>query len=460
MLAQKRQLLKQAAAILIGVSILSGVLFAQSRRKQKGPRAVGVIEINAAGRARLVPVGILIDGKWYDAGIYMANPRPMALEPGTVYEGEKAGTPAGLFTVTGVQQARNNWIGVGSWEVKKNEQAAPKQAATSKPENAYPEDDDAPPVLRRPGSAKNETSKPDASPSASPTPAPSQSGSATPEQKPAGDQSTTATVRAPEAAEDPNRPVLRRGKPEQEASGEFDLTGSAKSGDSKPGAVSTPTPIFTETLVAISDANLSEPRSFAISLNPQEREEHTRKMMLLASEAIRKFAVTHPIRGRQAPAVTLADMQVRDFDINGSNDPVLVLSARAPETPTITPPAKAAAPAKQPATTKLSAQAAQEAVPVQQPAPPPPGAGFEYYVTVVARVDVNGEVRKLFEWVTDNSHLDAIPRLQLVDCVDADGNRVGELLFRQTYDRGRSYVIYRVGMDTLWEVFESTQVGF
>jgi hypothetical protein len=78
---------------------------------------------------------------------------------------------------------------------------------------------------------------------------------------------------------------------------------------------------------------------------------------------------------------------------------------------------------------------------------------------VVARVDVNGEVRKLFESVSDTSHLDAIPRLQLIDCVDADGNRVGELLFREVYDRSRTYVIYRVGMDKLWEVFQTSQVS-
>jgi hypothetical protein len=75
-------------------------------------------------------------------------------------------------------------------------------------------------------------------------------------------------------------------------------------------------------------------------------------------------------------------------------------------------------------------------------------------------VDVNNDVRKLFEAVTDTSHLDAIPRLQLIDCVDANGDQAGELLFRQLYDRSRAFVLYRVGMDQLWELFEGAQSSF
>lgn len=453
MLTHKSQLLTKAALAFLCLSVLGGLLAAQSRSKQRGPRAIGVVEITPKGRARLVPIGILVDGKWYDAGIYMATPRPMALEPDTVYEAQKMGMPQGLFTVNAAQEVGGNWVGVGTWKPTTGEQAAsPKKAESEKPQSANPEDDDAPPVLRRPGSTKPGAAPGATQPSASAPPAPAD----TAQQNTAkADTQREQAAAKPEEADDPNRPVLRRGKPAEQESDELDLgagPSTKPSGKSSGTAQAQAMPMSVETLAAISDATSAEPRSFTLSLNPQERESNTRKMMELASQAIRKFAVTHPIRGKQAPSVSLADVQARDFDVNGSNDPILVLSARAPETPAPPPPAKTA-----------SAQRAKvpsaDRTPAPAQAPPPPGAGFEYYVTVVARVDVNGEVRKLFDSVTDTSHLDAIPRLQLIDCVDADGDRVGELLFREAYDRSRAYIIYRVGMDKLWEVFQTSQLS-
>lgn len=457
MLTHKRQLLNNAILVFLLVSVLGGILIAQSRRKQRGPRAIGVVEVTPKGRARLVPVGILVDGKWYDAGIYLANPRPMALDPETVYEAQKTGTPQGLFTVNAAQEIGGSWVGIGTWKPSSDEQAAPKKADNeTKPQSPNPEDDDAPPVLRRPGSAKPAGTSAPSQPAS--TPPPSQAGEEQKKTAAAGDEAQPSRNAE---SDDPNRPVLHRGKPAQEQTDDLDVA-AGTSGKPTGTKAPTPAPVLVETYAAISDATPSEPRSFTISLNPTEREQHARRMMELASEAIRKFAVTHPIRGRQAPSVALVDVEARDFDVNGSNDPVLVLSARAPETPTATvlPRASASAQRIGGRATKAAPTAAlpTTSTPTQQ-TPPPPGAGFEYYVTVVARVDVNGEVRKLFESVTDSSHLDAIPRLQFIDCVDADGNRVGELLFREVFDRSRAYIIYRVGMDKLWEVFQTAQMS-
>ena len=52
--------------------------------------------------------------------------------------------------------------------------------------------------------------------------------------------------------------------------------------------------------------------------------------------------------------------------------------------------------------------------------------------------------QKIFSVVTDRNHLDAYPRMQIIDAVDADANGRGDLLFRQYSDIGISYALYRV----------------
>src|ERR1039458_1431748 len=71
------------------------------KKNVKGPRAVGVLQLTSSGKGTLIPIAILIDGKFYDASVYKADPVPMALESGTVYEVEQAGDSQGLFTISG-----------------------------------------------------------------------------------------------------------------------------------------------------------------------------------------------------------------------------------------------------------------------------------------------------------------------------------------------------------------------
>jgi hypothetical protein len=88
--------------------------------------------------------------------------------------------------------------------------------------------------------------------------------------------------------------------------------------------------------------------------------------------------------------------------------------------------------------------------------PPAPGATTEQYsITLVARTDIYGSLRKLYAGVTDKFHLDVTPRLELIDAVDADGDGRGELLFRETTDAGSGYVIYRASADKLSKMFDS-----
>ncbi len=527
---QNLKSLKRATAVAVACcTVLGSLLVAQirnrthedqeetpqpppTRRTGKTPRAVGVLEITG-GDARLIPVSILIDGKFYDASVYKADPQPMAVEPQTVYEGQKTGEPAGLFTITSTQELNGNWVGLGVWSVKRpGSENVPKEVTVGKSEASDRprgmDDNEGPPKLRRSGSSKtSEKTAPQTPDTAAPPPTSGQTasagaaGSSTPD-KPAADEKSagaktagtpslarpgdkqaenqpvvpplptpteakptaqSGTAGSRDSAEEGGRPVLRRGGAGGEQADKIPapaaMGGSGKTAkapnNSAHAAVG-----YRDTLVAVSDAGGPTPRAFTMMLKPDERTGYEHKMMQYASEALRKFAVTHPIRSRQTPNVALTDVQMQVFDVNSSNEPILVFTARAPETvaPEPAKPSVRSARSSAQSSTKKTDIPAQAALPT--PLPSADSTAFQYYVTVVARVDINGDVRKLFESVTDTSHLDAIPRLQLIDCVDANGDGVGELLFRENYDRSRAFAIYRVGMDQLWQLFEGSQASF
>ena len=44
---------------------------------------MGLLQFNSSGKATLIPIVIRIDGRFYDASVYKADPVPMALESGT-----------------------------------------------------------------------------------------------------------------------------------------------------------------------------------------------------------------------------------------------------------------------------------------------------------------------------------------------------------------------------------------
>jgi hypothetical protein len=90
---------------------------------------------------------------------------------------------------------------------------------------------------------------------------------------------------------------------------------------------------------------------------------------------------------------------------------------------------------------------------------PPTISGLTYWITVAARVDYNGDLRKLKVWATDSKHLDAYPRAELIDAIDADGDGRGELLFREIYDDGSGFALYRVTPDMLVSLYNSAELG-
>jgi len=438
----------------------------------------------------------MIDGEFYDASAYKAAPVPFALYTDTVYEGVKTGVSQGLFTVTAAQHGESVWRGQGKWqsadsiavaEAKKKASAAAAErakkiqdnsdgppvlkrpgapepspspaASTPTPTTSDTSSDDpnAPPVLKRPKTDQDRTdqTRTDQTPAATPaastptpaTPTPTIPAPATVTQ--AGTPTTGVAAPAPQTpppANDPNLPTLRRGKAaaakEEARENASTPRENVQTPVSKAPTVTLPAPTSAngiQYIPAISDAAGPEPRPYAYSMKPEEEAKFRDKMLALAAVEIRARAkdlglgtgaatsasstktAAHSTRVAKPAGPTFDGVQLSVFDLSNNNEPILVMTANAhlPQT-------------KGPGT----------------------APDMQYLVTLVAREDIYGDLHKAFSNVTDNQHLDVLPRMEFIDAVDADGDGRGELLFRQVSDSGKAFVLYRVIGDQLWPLFQ------
>jgi len=143
---------------------------------------------------------------------------------------------------------------------------------------------------------------------------------------------------------------------------------------------------------------------------------------------MRKLALAQlPRENAQLNTNSLQNVLMRSFDLDLSNDAVIVFSAEIPGS--------------------YLAQGKGT-----------PGKFISRYVTVIARVDFEGVPQKLASSVTDSSRLDVAPRLELIDAVDVDGDGLAELLFREYGFDEKSFIIYGVGRSTVTKVFEGASM--
>ena len=401
--------------VICGVLVFGAAAqIAKRSTKSFGPRALGLVEILANGKARMQTICIMVDGKFYDAGTYKATPVPMSLDAQTVYEGTRNGESTGLYTISAARPARGNWFGEGKWIPTGSEPKRPPPITSTK----RVDEEEAPPILRRAdsASAKAEPSKPvETKPGASAPPPPT--GADAPPRFKKG-EATSPERTAPAALGAGERPILRRGKP-GDAQQKFEDKDFSS------------TVIVKEHFVAVSDAGGPEPRPYVLFTKPDEVVMYRKKLQAMASETVRALyglkTNAHASK-RVAASVAFTNVQMQTFDLTNSNDPVLVFTA------TVDPAEKMVGAGPTSATGASVTHAA---------------------VTVVARVDIYGELRKLLAEATDEHHLDVYPRLEFVDAVDADGDGSGELVFRETSDGGSGFVVYRAGLDRMWTVFDS-----
>jgi hypothetical protein len=463
------------------------------RKKDAGPRAVAVLQMGADGKASLVPIAILINGKFWDATAYKADPVPMALDSGTVYEAEQTGSSLGLFTVSSalhrnpdnadhVFNVQPPWLGTGIWRPAGMEEPTKAMHAESAPVGI--DTTDQPPRLTHDTSKKDTPAstapKADSTPSASSAPRSGSSGGSSdsgdgpprltkppsdspPASTPAGGSQSTPGSPAPtqgdpkskdakadqasvpasdSGAGEANRPRLRREKPAESFADE-DVPGYSKLGSTPvaSGAKvdSTSAKSDVKLIPAISDAGGPPPHSFKFEWLKGDEDDRRKQIVDLAKEQVKAYIAARA-KAKIVPK------------------PAHSVAARRPAAP-------------EPVLENIQMIAydlwnSNQAIIVfsaQAHLPPPPAgtahsevdSEVEYSILLVAYPDIYNNLRKIYSGITDKFHLDVTPRLDLVDAVDADGDGRGELLFRETTDAGNGWMIYRVTADKLWKMFDS-----
>ncbi len=212
---------------------------------------------------------------------------------------------------------------------------------------------------------------------------------------------------------DPDRPLLARGEQANNSktklAPKFPVSGMETNAKNPPGKL--------RSLAAISDAGKYETRSLLYTTTPERQQQLAQSMRALALADMRAFADKHTPGPKVAKNAEIKDYDLRSFDLDFSNSATLVLTAKLP-------------------------------IPTAGSKP------FVYYATIVAHLDINGDPVKVFSSITDTTHLDVFPRLELIDALDADANGRGDLLFRQYSDSGTSYGLYRVFPYNMEKVFE------
>jgi len=298
---KKRFFVFSALLVMLAAGSLGPPMARAQRKKETGPRAVAVVTWNGddptptPGTSVLTPVAIRVEGRYYDAELYQAQPEPLAVESGVVYDVLKSGEVIGTFTVGAPRERDSVWYGTGAFAKKGSKEQTVK---TSPPKPAAPaEAEDERPKLRR---------------GAPPPPAP----------KEQTDEVLNNIDR------DPERPTLRRHTAEER-----------KAQSSIP--VKEFVPPEMHMVVAVSDAGGPEPRPFTFRAKAGEVEQLRGSMEKLARAELEKTRKTEApsskaVAGskRRTAVSTSHPIELRNgslgiFDVNSNNAPILVYSATA-----------------------------------------------------------------------------------------------------------------------------------
>jgi hypothetical protein len=462
-------------------------------------RAIAVLEwTGEAGKpkaSRLVPVTVLDGGQLQDGGIYMARPEPLALAGEVEYELQQNGKAVGLFDIRNSGLEQGSWVGYGSW--KAMPVARPKPAAEDLAKIKIDDEESDQPVLHRkkhPGdepSGAGKDSDAGSSGTASSGPAPASDPDRPTLHKKDPDSSTgdASSSPAPSSAADPERPTLHKKTSDDSAGDANPSPASAPSTDDpdRPTLHKKSTSDSTGSDSGTSTASDPDRPTLKKSKKKQPEDighvdslpsvtDPDRPLLKRGKSSGNGLAVVPTLMGMppdMQQTVAVSDVKTRQehpwsYTWANPEDEDKMKSAMeemARQALGLAPPPAAAQPAP-----KFSRKNAKLAPP---PPPPPPaplmdeqfrvfelayGSGATLvlsahtdaplaqrkFVTLVAQPDLYGNVLVLLKSVSDGAHLDDVPRMRLVDAVDALADNRGELLFELRGATQRQFALYRV----------------
>jgi hypothetical protein len=218
---------------------------------------------------------------------------------------------------------------------------------------------------------------------------------------------------SPSLNDDPSRPNLHRGKPTS-AMNETDLPKL------------TGLPANLHQMVAVSDAVNRDPHPFTLEWDDEvQHKAILEKMQTIARAQLAAYGST-PATAAPSPAPAVK-----------KTTPTTARSRRpaasaAPQTPLLDEELKAYTLSYGGAATYIySANTGGT------------GAALRY-VTIVAQDDGLGEIKPAIQSVTDAAHFYRTPKMQFVDVVDADASNRASLLFELRSQNARQFALYRV----------------
>ncbi len=437
--------------------------------------------------ARMVPICIYDGQDLNDAGVYLAQPEPLALESDVEYQLQREGKPVGLFDIDTSAREQGGWVGYGKLLPPPKTNAAPAKVAK------VDEEDDAQsdvPILHRKHHADDSSGDSNTGSGAGPgsggaAPDPdrptlhkggdtsgsgSGSGSGSSETG-SGTNSTASSGGSPPdsdrptlhrndsgsssqtsssgnaSSDDSSRPKLKKKKKDDEEAYVADVAGT--SDPNRPhlvpgqftgyGVPVVPTlfglPIDMHQTVAVSDAvDRPEHRWNYTWANPDDQDKMEAAMEDLARSALGLDpAPAAPTKGatRTAAAHTNAKPAAPPAPLLVEQFRVFQLAYDGG------------------ATLVLSAHTN--------------GVGAnQKFVTLIGQPDLYGGVAVLAKNVTDAASLDLTPRMRLIDAVDAEADNRGELLFELRGSTERQFALYRVLRGEAKRIFLSSpeSIGF
>ncbi len=425
---------------------------------------------------RLVPVCIYDGQDLDDAGVYLTQPEPLALQSDVEYQLQQDGQPIGLFDIDTSAREQGGWVGFGKWRPLSKPKPAPTQVAK------VDEEDDAQsdvPILHRKHHADDSAGG-------------GNSGSASGSGSGSGSGSNSP-------APDPDRPTLHKGGDASSSgsgtnsgtsgtnSGSTSGTGSDSSTDSNAPPPDSDRPVLHHTDNNSSSSGASSGDSSGPKLKKKKTDDDVGYVEDVATSTdpdrphlfygkpsgygapVVPNLFGLPVDMRQTVAVSDAtDRPEHLWNYTWANpddeDKMKAAMEDIARTALGLNPPPAPKPKPQSAATHKSSKAAT-------PPPPSPllveqfrvfelayGSGAtmvlsahttgtgeqEKFVTLVAQPDLYGGVVVLVKNVTDAAHLDETPRMRLVDAVDAEADNRGELLFELRGATERQFALYRV----------------